>query len=186
MSKSKYSPQGPFIIKSARGETWAFDTLMEAAEAIRYSHLDMIDRPFGGGYWLGDTYVPHDRHNFILLDECGLIVPIWRIREALEALPPRKSIYLRFNYDPEKDFRNGPLPVRKGIRCGRFYRRLRTTAEIRAHKGLEADLHDLEEYPVRVKIRGRRKKLPTLWDDIIPSRKGDSWKNYRKTQYKTR
>jgi hypothetical protein len=186
MSKAHRGPIGPFILKSSRGETRAFDTLMDAAMAIRYSGLQMVERPLESGFWLNSTYVPADVGLFVLVDECGLIVPLWRIQEAMNKLPPRKRIGRNSNYDPAKHFRNGPLEAGGSRRYGRYYRNVRTRSELRAHAGMEADMQDLEEYPCQVKIRARRKAVPTCRDDVMRSRKGSCWKNFRPHQYKDR
>ena len=62
-------------------------------------------------------------------------------------------------------------------------RRPRTTQERR--KYFDAIDQDVEDYNIRINIRGRRrpKSLPNAWDDMY-SYKGRGWKNFRKTQYK--
>lgn len=187
MSKDWNGPIGPVTLKSSRGETWGFESLSHAADFIRRNRTHMIDRtlpritdPEG----VTRIYV---QLVHILLDQHDLIVPLWRIEEEIARLHPvpYPSWYTRWKgYDAERDFRKGPVPgsgPRRGF--GRYLRHMRTKAELRDLHGLEADLKDLEEFPVRVKIRARRKGIPTLWDDVII---GDSrsWKRHRKTQWK--
>lgn len=61
-------------------------------------------------------------------------------------------------------------------------RNIRTTQERRANQGGQWVKEFGNDY--RVKIRGRRTKLPNAWDDII---RGDynhrCWKQHRLTQY---
>jgi hypothetical protein len=61
---------------------------------------------------------------------------------------------------------------------------MKTQQETRELLGLEFDMKDVEDFPVRIKIRKKRKNLPSLWDDICYSRRGDNWKHYRHTQHK--
>lgn len=66
-----------------------------------------------------------------------------------------------------------------------WYQAIRTTNERRHVDGYEVDRVELEaEYDVP-KIRGRRKHLPSSWDDKCRSDYGiKCWKKYRKTQWK--
>lgn len=181
---------GPVTIHHIQGDAWVFPTLVHAAHEVARRHLNPVDRFPGllSGLDLS-PYGPTGR-SVILTDECGLPIPLWRIEAALQdcadvqPISYRLRALLRRGYDPERDFRKAPVPGVHRRRWGRGYRPVRTQGERRDLFGLEADLADLEEFPVRVKIRARRKNVPTLWDDIQPSRQGDSWKNYRKTRYK--
>ena len=186
MSQAQIGPIGPFVLKSARGEIRVFDTVLEAADYIRFYGLEMVDRPLRSGFIIQGMYICEDARLHILVDECGLILPLWRINEALDQLPQRRVYWRYTNYNHEKDFRKRPLSTGSQPCRTRPYRRPRTSGEMRAHSGLEADLEELEMYPVRVKIRGRRKKLPTVWDDISRRDNLRSWKKNRLTQHKTR
>lgn len=181
---------GPFTIKNDRRELWVFETLKDAAEFIRYHQLCMVDQPLDQG----SVNLPENRGisyslpvRCILLDECDLIVGIHRIKEVIACLPPRampRWFYRYGNYKPERDFRKNPVPCTGKRRWTGFCRHVATTGELRATQGLEADLRDIEDFPIPVKIRRSRKTIPTLWDDVPFARRGDSWKNYRKTRYK--
>jgi hypothetical protein len=64
-----------------------------------------------------------------------------------------------------------------------WYRAIRTTSERRFVSGYEVDREE-EEYDVPP-VRGRRKHLPSSWDDKCRSDYGNrSWKRHRKTQWK--
>lgn len=80
------------------------------------------------------------------------------------------------------EFRNGPVQGTGRRRWRNIDRHPRTLQERRETKALHND-EDLED--LNIKIRTRREKLPTSWDDIP---RGDydhrSWKRHRKTQYK--
>lgn len=57
-------------------------------------------------------------------------------------------------------------------RCS-LHRRPRTAQELR------------ENLDCEVPVRGKRRKLPTAWDDLSFSKAGDrSWKRHRTTQHK--
>jgi hypothetical protein len=180
-------PVGPVTLKSAHGHVWAFPNLFEAAVFLARSGHHVLDVPEDP--CLGPVPKPWGRFGVIVLDECGLQVPLWRVEEAGQgAQAPLRSIrpWARGPnaYDHERDFRKVPVAGVSRRRWGRFYRRVRTQGELRDLAGLETDLRDLEEFPVRVKIRGRRKTLPTAWDDIMVSGKGRGWKHHRRTQWK--
>lgn len=185
-------PVGPVTVRSVHGHVWAFPDLIEAArwlartghrvsEQLPAAYWDLSPLRAEAALWGGSVVV--------VRDELGLPVPVWRVKEAGQGLRIERSPFARWArgpgaYDHDRDFRKAPVPGVRKRRWGRFYRRVRTQAELRALAGLEADLHDLEEFPVRVKIRGRRKTLPTAWDDIMVFGKGRGWKHHRRTQWK--
>lgn len=82
------------------------------------------------------------------------------------------------------EYRNGPV---KGTGKGRwsygpYMRHPRTQQELREIALFESyeELKDLN-----IRIRGRRKDLPTHWDDFARRDRQDrSWKRHRKNQYK--
>jgi hypothetical protein len=190
MSTSWNGPIGPVTIKTTHGDAWVLPCLASALQSAARRNFRVVDR-FPSLY-VGMEFAAYaiGGRAVMLFDETGLAIPLWRIEEERlrlgEAILPRRRSRLdRFpGYDSERDFRNGPVPgVHRG-RWRRSYRRVRTQGERRDLFGLEADLRDLEDFPISVKIRGRRKNVPTLWDDIQPARRGDGWKAYRKTQWK--
>lgn len=185
-------PVGPVTVRSVHGHVWTFPSLVEAARWLaRTGHRVSEDLP--AAYWdlsplraeaalWGGTVV-------VVLDELGLPVPVWRVREAGQGARVERSPYPRWArgpgaYDHDRDFRRAPVPGVRKRRWGRFYRRVRTQGEIRDLAGLEADMADLEEFPVRVKIRRRRGSLPTAWDDLVIQGKGRGWKHHRRTRWK--
>lgn len=144
----KAAPLGPFTIHSDQAQAWEFGSFSDAAHFIRRNRLEMSEHPLPGreeGVWKG-----YFGTRYILRDECGLIVPTWRIAreiEALEPVPlPRWYVRRHGNYDPDRDFRNGPVPGDGNGRWGgRFLRHMKTRQELRELKGLEADMRDLVE-----------------------------------------
>lgn len=66
--------------------------------------------------------------------------------------------------------------------CRAFLRSPRTTQELR--RCSDGRFHAGEGLP-RVKLRNRKKAVPTFWDDRDKAVVADRcWKNYRLTQYK--
>ena len=185
-------PVGPVTVRSVHGHVWAFPDLIEAArwlartghrvsEVLPAAYWDLSPIRAEAALW-GGTVV-------VVRDELGLPVPVWRVMEAGQGVRVDRSPFARWArgpnaYDHDRDFRKAPVPGVSRRRWGRFYRRVRTRGELRDLTGLEADMADLEELPVRVKIRGRRKTLPTAWDDIMAFGKGRGWKHHRRTQWK--
>ena len=98
----------------------------------------------------------------------GLTVPVWRAEGAAQGLaPPPARRRLPRGYDPDRNFRDGPVAGTGRCRRGKgTYRHMRTRGELRDVGRLAADIEDLGTFPVQVKIRARRRNIPTLWDDI--------------------
>lgn len=125
---------------------------------------------------------------FNVIDEMGLVVPIWKLEEAAELYPSRfdsRRYFWKPKYDPET-FRRGPVPgIRNWKASSRgFGRKIGTFPERRDNSYVDYD-EDCVEY--RIKVRGKRKGhiLPSNWDDIPYSDwDAKSWKNHRKTQYR--
>lgn len=64
-----------------------------------------------------------------------------------------------------------------------FCRKPKTTSELRSHCGYETDMEH-EEYDIPP-VRGRRRNLPTWYDDyMVSSNYNRNWKRHRKTQWK--
>lgn len=84
-------------------------------------------------------------------------------------------------------FRDRPVPgihVRR-LHRGAWWRHPSTQAEIRAYDAYEEDRHValVEDGIVLPSVRGRRKALPTSWEDM-PRHKDKCWKSFRRTQFK--
>lgn len=172
-------PIGPVTLKTSCGQIISAQTLLEAIRACRRHRIveafSVLADP---------APQPWSPHQIIILDECGLVVPLWRIAQEAQGVDLSPASRRRAGYLPERHFRNHPVPNTRRWRRGRHYRNIRTHSERRDMLGLEADLHDLEEFADPVKLRARRKALPSAWDDIRVARRGESWKHYRKTRYK--
>jgi len=175
-------PLCPVTAHGNEGRVLRFDSVALAADWLARTRTPFHDRrpaPLGPVYGA-----------VTLRDACGLIIPVWRVEAALSQVTrpePRFVLWTRGPnvYKPDRDFRKAPVPGVRRRRWGRSYRRVRTQGEIRDMIGLEADLADIEDFPVRVKIRKRRLGLPTVWDDVMIGGKGRNWKHHRRTRWKT-
>lgn len=84
---------------------------------------------------------------------------------------------------PTPAFRAGPVPgtgrKRHRLRaCGVFFRRPRTYAERRAA---------VESRDEGMPFRGKRRNVPSAWDDIVRSDRADrSWKRHRRTRWRAK
>jgi len=148
------------------GKQRRFDSLVEA---LRFH---------GGSTW---NHPPTPKY---YRDENGIVIPDWKLEEvaAHNAEPPR-WIANWARHHPHV-FRQGPVPGVWSRRGGRHHRHLATTQERRANEFLRYD-DDAIEYGIAARGRRSGYNLPTAWDDIPDSRRGDGWKNYRRTQYRT-
>ena len=107
----------------------------------------------------------------------------WR---AAHGARPEIPFYTRFGV-PGRNYRHRLDPV-PGTRCarggGKMDRHVRTTQEIRAWE----DLHQADAEGEIHRIKARRKRaprnLPDLYDDPPFARRGNNWKNHRRTQYR--
>lgn len=80
-------------------------------------------------------------------------------------------------------FRQAPVPCTGKRGGGRYFRRMRTTQEIKAALFLLAD-EDAAEHGVRARPSRNGRNLVNVWDDVPIQRDDRSWKNFRKTQWK--
>ena len=212
MSKDWSRINGPVTVRAFNGSNRVYATLEAAVRAVgQYNIEGLRDRPLGYTYeslyrprpeytktFDYTTYRSHSYHTSVaggdshhFYDELGLRIPAWKVQEVYRNLPNvrtegyRRSYRVRYN--PDKDFRNGPvIGIHHAKWHGSYYRPIGTFPERRANAALGADYVELEDLPVRFKARGARTKLPSSWDDISFARRGDSWKHYRHTQYKVK
>ena len=154
---------GVVTVRSVTGRSSNFSSLGEAVRRFGY----LIDRGHDGGLVFTE-------------DETALEIPAWRVHQEWANLPRTESGCLRGGCFAGR--RRGPVP---GTGCSGFRRRSfrngRTTNERRAREALE---HDENARACGIRVRGRRSRLPSVWDDFAIARRGDSWKYYRRTQYR--
>jgi hypothetical protein len=180
---SNWNTLGAVTLKGPNVNTKTFDSIEAFVASYHYNYYPLTDNitkinsiwktkearlAYYDRYGVNSTL--RDFYNFdnicYLTDELGLIVPLWRIQEAVDARPvksPRrwKSWRRHSNWN------------------GR--RHPGTLNELRAEAGFERD-EDIRGF----KVKSRRRHLVTAWDDQYRADHRDrSWKTNRKTQYKT-
>ena len=148
------------------GENYEFETLEELVRHHWYKFLGGVDDSFR----IIDTY---DRQRV----DIEIVKRVFNrlYNERMESYWSRNAPY---------EFRDGPVPgIRKRPRRRSYgHRRPRTLQERRETKALHID-EDLQD--LNIKIRKRREKLPTSWDDICRmDYRNHNWKRHRDTQYK--
>jgi hypothetical protein len=191
MSKSRIGPDGPVTIKHIREQSRVVTDLVAAAVEVVKNGLVVVEQLKAPDPFSDLSVYGAAGRSVVLLDECGLVIPVWRFEAAAQGVvTPVRSFRLWATgpnaYDPDRDFRKTPVAGVNRRRWGRFYRRVRTQGERRDLIGLTSDLQDEESFPLRVKIRKRREALPTAWDDLVVSGKGRGWKHHRRTRWKNR
>ena len=148
---------------------------------LGYRHnFDYCRKPsFLSGYFYRSSWFCGDSHVFS--DDLGLTIPVWKVKEAYSNLPNLVR-HRRRRYHP-KTFRNSPVPGVHRRSYGSYWRIVKTNQEIRENDFLNYD-EDCLEYGIKVRGPRRHGILVDSYDDPCRGRRGDSWKNYRKTQYK--
>lgn len=147
-------------------------------EVYRGSLVDAIKYVL---YYTGNALALNGRSTaYRFVDDLGLPVPeeiIKRIAISQQLVYSKRYRYEDVTIANSRHFRKMPIP-RTGVNRWRSYYRSPKTFQERK------EIARTEEFGV--KVRGRRKHLPTNYDDIPH---GDNhikcWKHYRKTQYKT-
>ena len=189
---------GAVTVKDNQDRINYFNTLAEAVVFVGWINVQKLKRGILGYRWInpifrsssGSFYDGGDSHIFI--DEYGQIIPPWRVKEEADNVPnviaPDFRYYGNYNryrgYKPERHFRNGSVPGigGGGKRRWSMWRYFRTTAEKRANIALDCD-EDAREYGI--KSRGRRRHLPSVWDDVNRSDwNAKSWKKHRQVQWR--
>ena len=165
------------------------DSLSYETQIIQFDNLDDFVKSRYYRHRWGDK--PFDPRIHKLRDECGLIIPAWKIEEHINNKETiiRVPWFWRAPPGYVYEFRGGPIPGTGHGKWwfGSWYRRPKTTQEIRKTAGLLEDLKD-EEFQVKIRGRRRPRSLPTAWDDKSRSdyRTRKNWKtnSRRKKQWK--
>ena len=130
----------------------------------------MTDNPGHAIFICHHKYFTDSR--YWLVDELGMVIPLWRIEKE-------------YNNLPNKIVRETRWWGRGRWKFGNWYRRPRTKNEMARNS---VDLLDDDIYEYRVKIRPSRVgyNLPNSYDDVQRSdiRTRKNWKKSRKKQYK--
>ena len=131
-------------------------------------------------------------YRYLLRDECGLTIPLWKIEEtALQAGMVRWwRERFAWNWKPRRQYkyRCDPVPHIHCYRGGNsVFRNVGTYSERRENDFCNEFDEDAKFYGVRSRAARTSGNLPEPWDDILRSDWGNkSWKKHRKTQYRTR
>lgn len=122
-----------------------------------------------------------------VLDKDDLIVPLYQIEETFKKIiEENMNIFSRYkSYNPEKNFRKGPVPgIGKISRYGNFFRHIKTTSERRIAAIAEHD-EELLEVGIRIRAKRNHKNIPNTWDDFYRKDTDHrNWKRHRKHQWK--
>ncbi len=104
----------------------------------------------------------------VVHDECGMIIPLWRIKEEAQKQSKKIKKTRIFNARFRSSWNGWRYP--------------KTFNEIKANALFEVERN---QYDIHITIRPKRKHLPTVWDDRIRNdHRNRSWKRNRHTQYK--
>lgn len=181
-----WSLRGPVVLRNLfTGEKTTFESAEDFAENVirrniegRLGDASHLTNRDCFGLWYGYP-------TYLLYDECGLIIPVWKVQEILRQTRTQhktwtERIHGRRNYV----FRRGPVPfIRKSRGGPGWYKNPGTYAEMRAANALEHDEDAMEH-----NIRPRRSvpNIPSMWDDRIRGdhRNRRNWKRNRKNQWK--
>lgn len=186
---------GPVTLKdTARDRYFDYDDIYEF---LRLEHgiiygAEIADDTMLASIWYTDSVGKvHGRYRYLLLDESGLIIPLWRIAESFNTIKDEfdtKSFIRRWylNRDKHCVYRRDPIPGTGTNRWtfSKYYRHPKTTAERRAAAGLHED-EDARYYDIKARPRRSIRGLPDTYDDVQRSdlRNSRNWKQNRKKRW---
>jgi len=163
-------------ITLARGSVCigVFATLQDVGRYVGMATVrDLVyrqrDESFATPWYAVDLPAPP---GLVVRDGDDITVSWYEVLRACRELERRRKKRDRF----ETWNGNGPVPGTGRRKNYRFMRRPRTTQELRLAAGVVFE-DDEPEW------RGRRRNVPTAYDDIILHR-DHSWKRHRRTQWK--
>ena len=131
-------------------------------------------------------YINWFKRRYNLFDDCGLIIPLWKIAECSENLG-RPGVRVLF-YDREyPGFRRDPIPRTGNRMTNWFSTYYKTPSHLNEKKhtaGHNAD-DAVKYYNVKIRCKRNLRNLPNPWDDYPRSdiRDRKNWKSQRKTQW---
>ena len=116
-----------------------------------------------------------DKNRYNVLDDSGVIIPLWKIQETYDNLPNINRVSKCRWFVGSKN----------RWRFSAFYRTPKTFSAKRDSSFVQFD-EDCIDYDIRVRGRRNKNSLPCAWDDYQRSdiRDRKNWKQRRKTQYK--
>lgn len=167
---------------SAQGESFAS---LSTFTTSRLGHV--VDRLADGS--LLDKLWKNDFpafYRYLLRDECGLIIPLWKIWETAQHTGALHYRPLSYRWHRPFRFRRGPVPRTRCQRGGHgYFRSVRTYQERCETDFLDSYDEDARDHGVRIRRRRSAKALPEPRDDILRSDWGvRSWKKHRKHQWR--
>lgn len=166
------------------GETTAHETLVSAVDHFWRGSLSVSKD--GSGVVRGANFLsPGIKVRFV--DFRGHAIEPAEVMLACEESERLHALrrFARLRKGRTAPYRSAPVP-RTGKRSGgRYYRRMKTTQEIKAALSLLAD--DVAvEHRIRARPSRNGRNLVQAWDDVPILRDDRSWKRFRKTQWKER
>lgn len=171
-----------FLVLNRDQERWAFDTLEEAfvstRKALRKGRYPLyLWQHTIGESFDRDTAFSSAKVLFVIQTDLGAPVSISDL-ERLDHVIAERNARRR----PAGRFRNGAWPGIGGKRGhrGSYYRLVQTKNE---RSWADAADDQLIEIGLVPNCAGRKRDLPTSWDDIHRGRQR-SWKAYRATQWR--
>ena len=188
-----WSIRGPVSLRDySTGQTTDFSS---AEEFVRSRLGRAVCGSIGDTSVLSKTGDTEDRFGFLLtyryllFDECGLIIPMWKVEELYRQYPREVWIPVRWRSGGRRvryEYRRDPVPYTScGWAGGHWYKHPRTMNEMRAAVALDSD-DDAREY--HIKPRRSRPNIPNAYWDMQRSdvRNRKSWKAHRKHQWRQR
>ncbi len=162
-----------------------------SSSGLIYGNKIADDTMLASVWYRDSTGIVPGKYQFLLLDECGIIIPLWKITEAFNCIRDEietQSFYWRWHYTKNKHcvYRRDPIPGTGGgcSYFGKYYRRPRTTSERREAVNLAVD-EDARYYGVKVRSKRSVSNLPNTYDDTPRGdiRNSRNWKHNRKTHW---
>lgn len=182
---------GPVTVKAYNGASYHYDNIIEAVKGLGEWNISKLKHGYLG--YLSDWYsyrynrdfyktwtyaiCSHDPaargDSFILIDELGFTVPVWKVKEVwASVVKPEAKVY--------STIWRGRKWNRQHLKCKRTFRL--------HHNWSVEDWEDLGEREAhRLSNRGKpsQETAPSQWDDCeLRCPREKNWKAYRRTQYK--
>jgi len=186
---------GPVTLKdTANDRRFTYDDIYDfcrARNSLIFSEM-IGDDTVLDSIWQSDSVgkIP-GKYRYLLLDEQGLIIPLWKITECFNHVKAEfetKSWIWRWYRQNLKhcEYRRDPIPE-TGKHRWRFsnqFRNPKTMAERREADGIGWD-KDAKYYGVKCRNKRSHKMLPSSYDDVQRSdlRNCRNWKQNRKKQW---
>ena len=164
-------------------EARSFQNLIEAVQYIGYE--ECMNLKYGrifGQFALGVEWGQHD--NYIVYDNQNRVIHKDIVKAVATNHAPPNGWVRRYRRNKKHTFRVGPVEGIGIYRNCRRRRGMKVTQEIRENEFLQYD-DDCIEHGIKERVKRNCGNLPQWYDDIYKSNtRSNSWKNYRKQQWK--